>query len=273
VLLLVFMFRSSSELASAYVLAVAATEWVAGILGFIVIWKLWRWKLIWVIAVMVPLIFIDTAFVMASMLNLFEGAWLPVLVGMMLVIVMMTWRRGTRLLAQKTRRVEVPFEPLIKNLEEKPPYNVPGTAVFLTADPDFAPTALLHNLKHNKVLHEHNVILTIKNEDIPRVKTENRVQMETVSDKFMRVTLHFGFVERPNVPKALAIARRQGWQFDIMSTSFFLSRRSVRPDVRSGMPQWQDQLYVYLAHNADDASSYFQLPTDRVVEIGTQVTV
>jgi len=273
VLLLVFMFRSSSELASAYVLAVAATEWVAGILGFIVIWKLWRWKLIWVIAVMVPLIFIDTAFVMASMLNLFEGAWLPVLVGVMLVIVMMTWRRGTRLLAQKTRRVEVPFEPLIKNLEEKPPYIVPGTAVFLTADPDFAPTALLHNLKHNKVLHEHNVILTIKNEDIPRVKTENRVQMETVSDKFMRVTLHFGFVERPNVPKALAIARRQGWQFDIMSTSFFLSRRSVRPDVRSGMPQWQDQLYVYLAHNADDASSYFQLPTDRVVEIGTQVTV
>lgn len=273
VLLLVFMFRSSSELASAYVLAVAATEWVAGILGFIVIWKLWRWKLIWVIAVMVPLIFIDTAFVMASMLNLFEGAWLPVLVGVMLVIVMTTWRRGTRLLAQKTRRVEVPFEPLIKNLEEKPPYIVPGTAVFLTADPDFAPTALLHNLKHNKVLHEHNVILTIKNEDIPRVKTENRVQMETVSDKFMRVTLHFGFVERPNVPKALAIARRQGWQFDIMSTSFFLSRRSVRPDVRSGMPQWQDQLYVYLAHNADDASSYFQLPTDRVVEIGTQVTV
>ena len=273
VLLLVFMFRSSSELASAYVLAVATTEWAAGILGFIVIWKLWRWKLIWVIAVMAPLIFVDTAFVMASTLKLVDGAWLPVLVGVMLVIVMITWRRGTRLLAQKTRRVEVPFEPLIKNLEDRPPYIAPGTAVFLTSDPDFAPTALLHNLKHNKVLHEHNVILTIVNEDIPRVTIENRVQMETVSDKFMRLTLHFGFVERPNVPKALAIARKQGWQFDIMSTSFFLSRRSVRTDVRSGMPPWQDQLYVFLAHNADDASSYFQLPTDRVVEIGTQVTV
>jgi KUP system potassium uptake protein len=273
VLLLVFMFRSSSELASAYVLAVAATEWVAGVLGIIVIWKLWRWKLVYVIAVMAPLVFVDTAFVMASMLKLVEGAWLPVLVGMILILVMVTWRRGTKMLAQKTRRVEVPFDPLIKNLEEKPPHIVPGTAVFLTADPDFAPTALLHNLKHNKVLHEHNVILTIKNEDIPRMATADRVQMETVSDKFMRVTLHFGFVEQPNVPRALAVARKQGWQFDIMSTSFFLSRRSVRPDQRSGMPPWQDQLFVYLAHNADDASSYFQLPTDRVVEIGTQVTV
>ena len=273
VLLLVFMFRSSSELASAYVLAVATTEWAAGLLGFIVIWKLWRWKLIWVIAVMAPLIFVDTAFVMASTLKLASGAWLPVLVGMMLVTVMVTWRRGTRLLAQKTRRVEVPFEPLIKNLEDKPPYIVPGTAVFLTADPDFAPTALLHNLKHNKVLHEHNVILTIINEDIPRVSMESRVLLETVSDKFMQLTLHFGFMERPNVPKALAIARKQGWQFDIMSTSFFLSRRSVRADARSGMPQWQDSLFIFLAHNADDASSYFQLPTDRVVEIGTQVTV
>ena len=273
VLLLVFMFRSSSELASAYVLAVAATALVAGILGFIVIWRLWHWKLVWTIVLMAPLLFVDTAFVMAAMLNLVEGAWLPVLVGAILVLVMLTWRRGTRLLAQKTRRIEVPFDPLIESLETKPPHLVPGTAVFLTGDPEFAPTALLHNLKHNKVLHEHNVILTIKNEDIPRVSPANRVQMETISDRFSRMTLHFGFVERPNVPKALALARKQGWQFDIMSTSFFLSRRSVRPDVRSGMPQWQDRLYIYLAHNADDASSYFQLPTDRVVEIGTQVTI
>jgi len=273
VILLVFMFRSSGELAAAYVLAVATTVWVAGILGFIVIWKSWGWKLLTTAALMVPLILVDSAFVLASTLKLVQGAWLPVLVGAILVIVMVTWRKGTRLLAQKTRRVEVPFEPLVKNLEEKPPYIVPGTAVFLTADPDFAPTALLHNLKHNKVLHEHNVILTIVNEDIPRVKLENRVQMETVSDRFMRLVLHFGFMERPNVPKALAIARKQGWQFDIMSTSFFLSRRSVRPDARSGMPPWQDQLYIFLAHNANDASSYFQLPTDRVVEIGTQVTI
>jgi KUP system potassium uptake protein len=211
--------------------------------------------------------------VLASTLELLEGAWMPVLVGAVLVFIMYTWRRGTRLLAQKTRRVEVPFAPLIKSLEDRPPYIVPGTAVFLTSDPEFAPTALLHNLKHNKVLHEQNVILTIINEDIPRVALKDRVEMAPISDKFMQLVLHFGFMERPNVPKSLAVARKQGWQFDIMSTSFFLSRRSVRPDPRSGMPPWQDRLYIFLAHNADDASSYFQLPTDRVVEIGTQVTV
>jgi KUP system potassium uptake protein len=272
-LLLVFMFRSSSELAAAYVLAVATTEWTAGILGFIVIWRLWKWPLWAAAALMVPLTMIDTTFVLASTLELAEGAWMPVLVGAALVIMMYTWRRGTRLLAQKTRRVEVPFEPLVESLEKKPPHIVPGTAVFLTSDPDFAPTALLHNLKHNKVLHEHNVILTIVNEDIPRVALKDRVELGPISDKFMRLVLRFGFMERPNVPKALAVARKQGWQFDIMSTSFFLSRRSVRPDPRSGMPPWQDRLYIFLAHNADDASSYFQLPTDRVVEIGTQVTV
>lgn len=273
VLLLVFMFRSSSELASAYVLAVATTEWTAGVLGFIVIWKLWRWNFWTTVAVMAPLLFVDTIFAMATTLKLFDGAWLPVLVGAMLVLIMVTWRRGTKLLAQKTRRTEVPFEPLIKSLEQSPPHIVPGTAVFLTSDPEFAPTALLHNLKHNKVLHEQNVILTVINEDIPRVAPQERVKMEKISDNFMRLILHFGFVERPNVPKAVAIARKLGWNFDIMSTSFFLSRRSVRPDPRSGMPNWQDRLYIFLAHNADDASSYFQLPTDRVVEIGTQVTV
>ncbi len=273
VLLLVFMFRSSSELAAAYVLAVATTEWTAGILGFIVIWKLWRWPLWGAAALMVPLTLVDSAFMLASTLEFFEGAWMPVLVGAALVLVMYTWRRGTRLLAQKTRRVEVPFAPLLESLEAKPPHMVPGTAVFLTADPEFAPTALLHNLKHNKVLHEHNVILTIVNEDIPRVNLKDRVRLEKAGDKFMKLALHFGFMERPNVPKALAVARKQGWIFDIMSTSFFLSRRSVRPDPRSAMPPWQDNLYIFLAHNADDASSYFQLPTDRVVEIGTQVTV
>jgi KUP system potassium uptake protein len=273
VLLLVFMFRSSSELAAAYVLAVATTVWTAGILGFIVIWKLWRWRLWTAAALMAPLILVDTSFVLASTLKLLEGAWMPVLVGTALVVIMYTWRRGTRLLSLKTRRVEVPFEPLADTLEAKPPHGVPGTAVFLTSDPEFAPTALLHNLKHNKVLHQNNVILTIVNEDIPRVPLKDRVRIEKISDRFMRVVLYFGFMERPNVPKALAVARKQGWQFDIMSTSFFLSRRSVRPDPRSGMPKWQDRLYIFLAHNADDASSFFQLPTDRVVEIGTQVTV
>src|SRR5436309_8426055 len=158
-------------------------------------------------------------------------------------------------------------------LESKPPVGVSGTAVFLTSTPDYAPTALMHSLKHYKVLHEHNVILTIEAVNSPRADPAEHVSIERVGDTFSRVRLRFGFMETPNVPKALAVARKLGWTFDIMSTSFFLSRRSVRPDARSGMPAWQDRFFIFLAQNADDASSYFQLPTDRVVEIGTQVTV
>ncbi|MBI4275176.1 MAG: potassium transporter Kup, partial [Rhizobiales bacterium] len=273
VLLLVGLFRSSSALASAYVLAVATTNLMSATLGFVVIWKLWRWRLLSAALLMIPFITVDATFVLATMLKLLEGAWLPVLFGAVLALVMGTWRRGTAILANKTRRSEVPLEALLRSLEKKPPHIVPGTAVFLTSDPEFAPTALMHNLKHNKVLHEHNVILTIITADTPRVTEEDRVKITPVSELFSRVALKFGYMETPNVPKALAIARRQGWQFDIMSTSFFLSRRSLKPAAKSGMPQWQDRLFIQLARSANDATDFFQIPTGRVVEVGTQVTV
>jgi KUP system potassium uptake protein len=273
VIVLVLMFRTSSALASSYVLAVAATEWVAGPLGFIVIWKLWRWPLWAAVLMMAPFIFIDTAFLVATLMKLLEGAWVPVLLGFVLILLTLTWQRGTRLLANKTRRIEVPLDTLRHSLEKKPPHAVPGTAVFLTSDPDFAPTALLHNLKHNKVLHEHNVILTIVTADTPRVPEEDRVQMTQISPRFIRVALRFGYMETPNVPKGLAIARKHGWQFDIMSTSFFLSRRSLKPAAQSGMPRWQDRLFILLARSANDATDFFQIPTGRVVEVGTQVTI
>jgi len=188
-------------------------------------------------------------------------------------VVMYTWRRGTRLLFQKTRRQEIPLASLVANLEKKPPAAVPGTAVFLTSDPEFAPTALLHSLKHYKVLHEKNVILTVETADTPRVAPAERVRMEPVGQSFLRVNLRFGFMETPNVPKALAIARKLGWQFDIMSTSFFLSRRSLKRAAKSEMPNWQDSLYIGLSRVANDATDYFQIPTGRVVEVGTQVTI
>jgi KUP system potassium uptake protein len=166
-----------------------------------------------------------------------------------------------------------PIDGLIETLDKSQPHKVPGTAVFLTADPSSAPTALLHSLKHYKVLHEQNVVLTIITESTPRVAQADRISIEPLGKVFTRILIRFGFMETPNIPKALGLARKQGLSFDIMSTSFFLSRRSVRPDVRSGMPVWQDRLFIVLAKNADDASSYFKLPTDRVVEIGTQVTV
>ena len=150
---------------------------------------------------------------------------------------------------------------------------MPGTAIFLTSDPDSAPTALLHNLKHNKVLHEHNVVLTIKTADTPRVSDETRVTMTQLSPLFSKVELRFGFMETPNVPNALAIARKKGWQFDIMSTSFFLSRRALKPAAHSGMPRWQDRLFIALAKSASDATDFFHIPTGRVVEVGTQVTI
>ena len=150
---------------------------------------------------------------------------------------------------------------------------MPGTAVFLTASPDFAPTAMMHNLKHNKVLHAHNVVLTIITADTPRVDEADRVTITPVSEHFSQVSLKFGYMESPNVPKALAIARRQGWSFDIMSTSFFLSRRALKPSAHSGMPVWQDRLFIHLAKSASDATDFFQIPTGRVVEVGTQVTV
>ncbi|MBM3529256.1 MAG: potassium transporter Kup [Alphaproteobacteria bacterium] len=273
VILLVGVFRSSSALASAYVLAVAATEFMACLLGVIVIWKLWKWSWWAVALVMIPFIVVDATFLFATMLKLADGAWVPVLFGIGLILVVLTWQRGTRILANKTRRTEVPLDSLLKSLERKPPHAVPGTAVFLTSDPDFAPTALLHNLKHNKVLHEHNVILTIVTADTPRVLEDERVTIVPVTERFSRVSLKFGFMESPNVPRALAIARRHGWQFDIMSTSFFLSRRSLKAAPHSGMPRWQDRLFIGLARSANDATDFFQIPTGRVVEVGTQVTV
>jgi KUP system potassium uptake protein len=273
VLLLVGMFHTSSALASAYGIAVTMTMVVDGLLAFIVIWSLWRWSFWSTFFLVAPLVLVDTTFFAANLLKLFEGAWAPLLFGIGMVLLILTWQRGSRLLAQKNRRIEVPLETLLKSLEKKPPHTVPGTAVFLTSDPDFAPTALLHNLKHNKVLHEHNVVLTIVTADTPRATDEERVQMRQITPRFSLVALRFGYMETPNVPKALAIARKHGWQFDIMSTSFFLSRRALKPAAQSGMPRWQDRLFIALAKSASDASDFFQIPTGRVVEVGTQVTI
>ncbi|HWM83106.1 potassium transporter Kup [Pseudorhodoplanes sp.] len=273
VMLLVGLFRTSSALSHAYGIAVATTMVVDGLLAFLVAWKLWQMKFWQAALMMVPLIFVDAVFFSANLLKLLEGAWVPILFGIVMVLLILTWRRGTNLLSSKTRRTEVPLETLLRSLNKKLPHLVPGTAVFFTSTPDFAPTALLHNLKHNKVLHENNVILTIHVADTPRVKGEDRVRITPVNERFQRVVLKFGYMESPNVPKALAIARKHGWQFDIMSTSFFLSRRALKPSPQSEMPRWQDRLFIGLARTSSDASEFFQIPTGRVVEIGTQVAI
>ena len=273
VLLLVLLFRTSSGLASAYGIAVSTTMVADGIMGFIVIWKLWNWRVASAAALILPFVIVDMTFFSANLLKLFEGAWVPLLFGVVMATMIWTWRRGAAILIAKTRRIEVPLRDLIHSLEKRPPHIVKGTAVFLTSDPVSAPTALMHSLKHYKVLHEKNVILTIETAPTPRIDPSERVRMEQLTETFSKVTLKFGFMEQPNVPKTLAIARKLGWQFDIMSTSFFLSRRALKPAAHSGMPSWQDHLFIALSRSSNDATDYFQIPTGRVVEVGTQVTI
>jgi KUP system potassium uptake protein len=273
VLMLVILFRSSSALASAYGISVTGTMVVTAMMGFVVIWKVWKWPPFAAAALILPFLLLDLTFLSANLLKVFEGGWVPLALGAMVMLLMYTWLRGSRLLVEKTHRQEFPLNDLIAMLEKKPPLRVPGTAVFLTSHPENAPTALMHSLKHYKVLHQKNVILTIETAQTPRIDISDRVHLEDISETFAKVRLRFGFMESPNVPKALAIARKLGWQFDIMSTSFFLSRRALKPAAHSGMPRWQDHLFIALSRSANDATDYFQIPTGRVVEVGTQVTI
>jgi KUP system potassium uptake protein len=273
VVLLVLLFRSSSALASAYGISVTGTMVVTAMMGFVVIWRVWRWSPFAAAALIAPFLFLDLTFLAANLLKVVEGGWVPLALGSVVMLLMYTWRRGSRLLFEKSRKLEFPLADLVAMLEKRPPQRVSGTAVFLTSDPLSAPTALMHSLKHYKVLHEKNVILTIEIAPTPRVNLAERVRLEEISATFSKVTLRFGFMESPNVPKALAIARKLGWQFDIMATSFFLSRRALKPAAHSGMPRWQDHLFIALSRTANDATDYFQIPTGRVVEVGTQVTV
>jgi KUP system potassium uptake protein len=273
VVLLIVLFRSSSALASAYGIAVTGTMVVTAMMGFVVIWRVWKWSPFAAAALIAPFLFLDFVFLSANLLKVFEGGWVPLALGAVVMLLMYTWRRGSRLLFEKSRKLEFPLADLVAMLEKRPPQRVSGTAVFLTSDPVSAPTALMHSLKHYKVLHEKNVILTIETAPTPRIDPAERVKLEQISATFSKVTLRFGFMESPNVPKALAIARKLGWQFDIMSTSFFLSRRALKPAAHSGMPRWQDHLFIALSRTANDATDYFQIPSGRVVEVGTQVTI
>jgi KUP system potassium uptake protein len=273
VMLLVLMFKSSSALASAYGISVTGTMVVTATMAFVVVWKVWRWSPLAAAALIAPFLFLDLTFLAANLLKVLEGGWVPLALGTWVMLLMYTWRRGSRLLFEKSRKLEFPLADLVAMLEKRPPQRVSGTAVFLTSDPNSAPTALMHSLKHYKVLHEKNVILTIETASTPRVDPSERVKLEQMSPTFTKVALKFGFMETPNVPKALAIARKLGWQFDIMSTSFFLSRRALKPAAHSGMPRWQDHLFIALSRTANDATDYFQIPSGRVVEVGTQITV
>ncbi|MFT3997623.1 MAG: potassium transporter Kup [Asticcacaulis sp.] len=273
VLVVMVTFQTSSALAHAYGLAVTGTMVVTTMMAAIVMRQMWKWGWPRVLAFIIPFMILDLSFLSANALRFFSGGWLPVLIGACLFTVMATWVRGSQILFDKSRRDSVLLTDLVEMLKARPPHKVPGTAIFLTSDSEVAPVALMHNLKHNKVLHEKNIILTVDTRNIPRVPESERISIEALTEDFKRVTIHYGFMESPNLPKALGICRKQGLKFDIMATSFFLGRRSVVASATSGMPLWQDKLFIFLMKNATNPTEFFLIPPGRVVELGTQVSV
>jgi KUP system potassium uptake protein len=225
------------------------------------------------VVVLAPFLLIDLVFLGSNSLKIPQGGWFPLALGAGLVTIIWIWTKGTRLLTEKTARETVPLARLIESLEHRPPNMVRGTAIFLTSTPQVAPIALLHNLKHNQVLHDNNIILTVATADIPRVADKNRVSVETLGRHFKRVNLCYGFMETPDVPSALAwLGQEHGLKLNAMSTSFFLGRRSVVPS-REGMPLWQDWIFIFLMQNAANPTGFFKIPPGRVVELGAKVTV
>ncbi|AQS41963.1 MAG: Putative potassium transport system protein Kup [Candidatus Tokpelaia hoelldobleri] len=273
VLLLVIGFGRSSRLASAYGIAVAGNMLVTTLLLFIVMLRIWKWNIIIAFALTLAFSIVDLLFFSANLLKIREGAWVSIGLAALMGILVWTWLRGSRNLFRKTRKNEVALDLIVEKLLADEPPLIPGTAIFLTGDPERVPTALMHSLKHYKVLHEHNVILTVRTASRPRVRNKDRARVSQINKRFMLVTLRFGFMEQPNIPRALGLCRQLGWKFDMMTTSFFVSRRSIKSSPKSDMPHWQRKLFFTMAGSAMDATQYFQIPTDRVIEIGTQVVV
>jgi KUP system potassium uptake protein len=276
VMTLVFMFGSSESLATAYGVSVTGAMVVTTMLAFEFVRLHWRWPLYAACLVLLPLLVLELVFLGANLLKIHDGGYVPILIAVTFIVLMWTWKRGTKLLHDKTRHTDIPLLAFVKSIERKSehaPVSVPGTAVFLTSDPESTPAALLHNIKHNHVLHAQNFILTIRTASVPVVPMDQRVSASSISERFSLLEMHFGFMETQNVSQALGLFRKTGLKFDIMSTSFYLGRRKLVPDAESGMPHWQDRLFIVLANAAIDPSDYFRLPTNRVVELGSHVII
>jgi KUP system potassium uptake protein len=275
VLAAVFGFGSSSALASAYGVAVTGTMTVTTILTFFVIRHGWGYPLWLCLAATGFFFVIDLAFFSSALLKLLEGGWFPLALGIAMFVVMTTWRRGREVMFARLSEASVPLQPFLKSLFAEPPQRVPGTAIFLTATPDATPHALLHNLNHNKVLHERVVFLTVEIRGVPWVSFEERVTSERLGHGCWMVRVRYGFMNRPDLMRALELCGALGLEFDMMQTSFFLSRQQVVPAV-SGAPamaRWRERMFAAMARNAGNITDYFNIPTNRVIELGTRVEV
>ncbi|RVG00779.1 potassium transporter Kup, partial [Sinorhizobium meliloti] len=276
VLALMLMFGSSEALAPAYGVSITGAMVIDTILAFEFVRRQWGWPALTAIAVLLPLFSLELVFLGANLFKIHHGGYVPILIAGTLITMMWTWRKGVSLLREKTARQDIPlsqFMAMVERKSEHAPVQVPGTAIFLTATPDTTPAVLLHNIKHNHVLHQHNVIMTIKTAKVPYVPEKDRYTITKLSDRFSLLELRFGFMDDQNVSRALVRCRKEGFKFEIMSTSFYLGRRKLIADPKSGLPQWQDKLFITMADSAIDPTEYFHLPPNRVVELGEQVII
>jgi KUP system potassium uptake protein len=274
VILLVIIFGSSSNLASAYGIAVTGDMVITSLLACVLFVRAWGWSIGRTAAIMVPLLTLEILFLAANGTKIMEGGYVPIMIAATMCLMMWTWVRGTAYVQMRARKGATETGAFIAMLAKSSRLvDVPGTAIFLTSDPEVAPAALMHNIKHNHVLHAQNMIVTVTVATLPYIANADRVTIEPIGERFLKIDLSFGYMEEPNVPKALALARKQGLKFDIMNTSFFLNRRTFRSDPNHGLPAWQEKLFVGLAKSAADVTGFYRLPTNRVVEMGQQLVI
>jgi KUP system potassium uptake protein len=273
VILLVGIFKNSDALADAYGFAVTGTMAVTTALAAVVVRRLWKWSL-WLTALVVaPLLTVDLGLFSANSLKLLSGGYVPLAIATAMALLMGTWMRGSAIVGAKARRERIPLDDFLTSLARRPRHQVPGVAVYLTSEPGLAPGALLHNLKHNGVLHQKNALVTVVTTDEPRVPDEARATVEVLNPSFVRITLAFGFMESPDVPRAIGRLAVPGFAFDPAATSYFLGRRTIVPTHDHGLRRLQDLLFVSLTRNSADPSEVFGIPPGRVVEMGVQVAV
>ena len=275
VVFIVLMFQNSNNIASAYGIAVTATMMIDTVLMMVVARLLWKWRMPTIVLVMGSFLFVDAVFVATNATKFTDGGYFPLTIGAVIFTLLMTWKRGRTLMFRRLTEQGIPLKPFLEGLDSHPPTKVSGTAIFMSSTIDTVPHALLHNLKHNKVLHEQTVFLTIVTHDVPRVPPEDRVQLERLVSGFYKLEAWYGFTEQPDIDEILAACRvRYGMGFEVMDTSFFLSRETVIPtaDMR-GMALWRDHVFAWMSRNATRATDFFNIPPNRVVELGTHIEI
>ncbi len=273
IVLAVVMFRSSSNLASAYGIAVCTDMLITTILTFFVIRYQWHYPLVLCLAATSVFFVVDFAFFASNMMKLFEGGWFPLAIGGLVFTLMLTWKQGRNLLNEALRADAIDLKAFLESLFVEPPTRVPGTAVFLTADTGTVPNAMLHNLKHNKVLHENNLFVTVRNHEVPWIGMDRRAEVESLGHNCWQVLINYGFKNDPDLPKALQLVRARGCDLEPMTTSYFLSRDTIVPTIGSGMAQWREKLFAQMHRNAGAAADFLNLPNNAVVELGSKIEI